>query len=155
MGFDFNKELQKLQGDIPEELLKPFEVSETGEKIIELSRKIENLSLQTEEIYELVENNSPDALLLKTLVGLCDLLEVYFAVADADGAGRRKLREILDGGGIDLLGAAGERLNPDIHRAVSSEKVEGVAAEQVLHIIQHGYSYRNKVIKKSKVVVSI
>jgi len=170
--FDFDLELKKLKSKVPRELIKPFEIvqiaqnddngkdeknekdDKNGEALSALSGKLESLSLQIEEIYEIVENSSPDGALLKTLVDVFDLLEVFFAAYDSDGAGRRKLREILGEGKIAPLGEAGERLNPDIHKVVGAEYAEGIAAEQVLQVVIPGYSYENKIIRKAKVVVS-
>lgn len=155
--FDFDLELKKLKNGIPQELIKPYIVEQDkniNEKIAELSRKIENISLQTEEIYEIIENNSPDNILLKTLVNVCDLLELYLTAADTDGAGKRKLHEILNEADVSIIGTVGERLNPEIHKVVGAENAAGIAAEQILQIIQSGYLYQNKVIRKAKVIVS-
>ena len=157
--FDFKTELEKLKKGVSQNLIKPFEISNfdnnyKNEKLAEISHKIENIALQTEEIYDIIENNSPNSVLLKTFINICDLLEVYLAAADTDGSGSRKLREILYEGGITVLGEVGEKLNPEIHRVNSAESVDGVISEQILQIIQHGYSYENKIIRKAKVVVS-
>jgi molecular chaperone GrpE (heat shock protein) len=155
--FDFKAELEKLKSGIPCELIKPFTIDENkhvNEKLSDLTRKIENMSLQTEEIYEIIEKNSPDNILLKTLMNICDLLEIYLSASDSDGAGKRKLYELLGEGNITVLGISGERLNPEIHRAISAEFVEGVIPEQILQVIQPGYSYENKIIRKAKVVIS-
>jgi hypothetical protein len=155
--FDFNLELEKLKSAIPHELIKPFTVSEercTAEKISELSGKLKDVSLQVEEIYEIVENNSPDSGLIKTLMDVCELLEANLTEFDADGAGKRKLREILNEGGITVLGAVGERLNPEIHRTVGAEILNNILPEQVIQVVQTGYSYENKVIRKAKVIVT-
>jgi molecular chaperone GrpE (heat shock protein) len=152
--FDFDSELKKLKSGIPQELIKPFTINSSDEKLSELSSKIENLSLQTEEIYEIIENNSADNILIKTFVSVCDLLEAYFTAYDTDGAGKRKFREILNESGISLLGEAGERLSPEIHRVIGAEETQGMMPEQILQVVQSGYSYKNKVIRKAKVVVS-
>ena len=152
--FDFDLELNKLKSNIPRELIKPFDIAQSDEILSALSDKIENLSLQVEEIYEIIENNKPDGILLKILINVLDLLEAYFAAYDADGAGRRKLREILSEGKLAVIGKVGERLNPDIHKVISTAYAEGVAPEQVLQLVLPGYSYENKIIRKAQIVVS-
>ena len=152
--FDFDLELNKLKSNVPPELIKPFAIAQNDGVLAALSGKIDNLSLQVEEIYEIAENSNPDSALLKTLINVLDLLEAYFAAYDIDGAGRRKLREILNGGKIAEIGEAGERLNPDIHKVIGAEHAEGIAPEQVLQVVAPGYSYENKIIRKAKVVVS-
>jgi len=157
--FDFKAELDRLKSGVPQNLIKPFNIDNTDnnytkEKLSELSRKIESIALQTEEIYDIIENGSPDNTLLKTLMNICDLLEIYLSAADADGAGKRKLSDILNEGGISVLGEAGEKLNPEIHKVNGAASVNGVMPEQILQVVQHGYSYQNKIIRKAKVVIS-
>ena len=152
--FNFDLELNKLKSKVPRELIKPFDIAQNDEMLAALSGKIEGLSLQVEEIYEIVENNKPDSALLGTLINVFDLLEAYFAAYDADGAGRRKLREILSEGKLAVIGEVGERLNPDIHKVIGAAYVEGIAAEQVVQVVLPGYSYENKIIRKAQILVS-
>jgi molecular chaperone GrpE len=62
----------------------------------------------------------------------------------------RKLRATLETQGLSQIHALGEPFDPHLHEAVRQDKgKEGIVIEEV----QKGYTFRDKVIRPSKVVV--
>jgi molecular chaperone GrpE len=62
----------------------------------------------------------------------------------------RKLRATLEAQGLSPINALGEPFDPHLHEAVRQDKgKEGIVIEEV----QKGYTFRDKVIRPSKVVV--
>ncbi|MDR0450073.1 MAG: nucleotide exchange factor GrpE [Treponema sp.] len=175
---DFEAELEKLlsreTGRLPQYEL--TELAAAGRQFLgELNKRQTDLSLQVEEIYDLVkeqdtrllkealeaEKNRANQLALAA-VGLSDLLEDFCAYAGQSGseelkhqAGllRKKSDGILAGCGILRFGQEGESLNPQIHTVKASAE-SSLPREQVVQVLQSGYVYQNTLVRKAAVVVS-
>jgi molecular chaperone GrpE (heat shock protein) len=143
------------------------------ELLTELNKKQTDFSLQIEEIYDLVkeqellresaqtEKDRADHL-VRTAIGLADLLEDFYAYAGQSGEEAlqyqakllwEKAGAILSGQGILRLGEEGQPLNPQIH-TVQAGAESPLPREQVVRVLQTGYVYQNTLIRKAAVVVS-
>jgi molecular chaperone GrpE (heat shock protein) len=143
------------------------------EVLAAIGQKQGEVSLQVEEIYDLVkeqkdlretvsaEKTRADRLVL-TAIGLCDLLEDFCAYARRSGSEELKdqarlLREnaggILSGCGILRFGEEGQPLNPQIH-TVKASAASPLPREEVVEVLQSGYVYKDVLIRKAAVVVS-
>jgi molecular chaperone GrpE (heat shock protein) len=143
--------------------------------LAELNRKQTDVSLQIEEIYDLVkeqdtraireqleaEKNRADRLVFAA-IGLADLLDDFFAYARRSGDGELQhqaglLKEsagsILAAEGIFGFGEPGQTLDPLIHTVKASAE-SSLPPEQVVEALQTGYVYRNTLLRKAAVVVS-
>jgi molecular chaperone GrpE (heat shock protein) len=143
------------------------------ELLAEFSKKQTEVSLQIEEIYDLVkeqgflretaaaEKSRADQLVWAAL-GLADLLEDFCAYAGQSGSEELKHQAkllwdkaggILADRGILRFGGEGESLNPRIH-TVQAGAESSLPREQVIRVLQSGYAYQNAVLRKAAVVVS-
>lgn len=176
---DFEAELEKLLADEGE----PLPQGELAEVLAESRNLVEalyknqaDLSLQVEEIYDLVKDADTRELrgvlkaerdrsqqLLGAVVGLSDMLEHVCVYAGQSGSAElehqcRLLwqhgRRLLESCSIIRLGEAGQPLDPALH-TVQSAAVSEVPKEHLLRVLQSGYRYQGMLLRKAVVVVSL
>jgi molecular chaperone GrpE (heat shock protein) len=175
---NFEAELEKLLAE-EQEPLHRYELAELAaaerELLTALYKKNADLSLQVEEIYDLVKEGDTrvlqDALgaeknrsgqLAGTAVGLCDMLEDFCAYARQSGNGDlehqarllwRNSGALLEACGITRLGEEGQRLDPAIH-TVQAAVPSALPREHVTWVLQSGYRYLGAIARRAVVVVS-
>jgi molecular chaperone GrpE (heat shock protein) len=175
---DFEAELEKLlarEGEpLPGSELVEFAAAER-EFLTALNKKHTDLSLQVEEIYDLVKEGDTRVLqetleaeqnrsgrLAGAAVGLCDLLEDFCAYARQSGSGDleqearllwRNSGALLESCGITRLGEEGQPLDPAIHR-VQAAVPSALPREHVTRVLQSGYRYLGAIVRRAVVVVS-
>jgi molecular chaperone GrpE len=66
----------------------------------------------------------------------------------------RGLRENLKRHGIEAVDPTGERFDPNLHEALSTQPVEGAEAGVVVEVMQKGYRMGEQLIRPARVVVS-
>ena len=118
-----------------------------------------NYKRRSEQEKEEISKFSTSMLMLKILPILDDLERAFASspprlakLGWVDGIRLidRKLRSTLEAQGLSLINALGEPFDPRLHEAVRQDKgKEGIVIEEV----QKGYTFRDKVIRPSKVVV--
>jgi molecular chaperone GrpE (heat shock protein) len=150
------------------------ELAASGREFLaEFNKKQTDVSLQIEEIYDLVKEQGVllDAVkaekeranrLVFAAIGLCDLLEDFCAYARRSGSEELEHQAgllweqaggILAGSGIIRFGESGQPLDPRIH-AVKASAESSFPREYVVQALQSGYVYQNSLIRKAAVVVS-
>jgi molecular chaperone GrpE (heat shock protein) len=152
------------------------ELAALGQQLLEdLNKRQTDVSLQIEEIYDLVKERDTRVLeesleaertranqLASGAIGLSDLLEDFCAYAgqsgseelkDQAGLLRKNSGRILAGCGIFRLGEEGQPLNPQIHTVKASAE-SSLPRERVVQVLQSGYVYQNTLVRKAAVVVS-
>lgn len=67
---------------------------------------------------------------------------------------RRSLSELLKSYGVDEIASVDQPFDPQLHHAVMTEVVEGMAPDTVIEEFQKGYTLNQKVIRPSMVKVS-
>ena len=168
---DYLTELQKLlkEEDAPV-LDSHLELSQSQLKLMEaIYKRNTDISMQVEEIYDIIKDADQNAnevasaarrerLLLESLMSLNDLLgDVLLVLSDTHfehlEAISGKVEEILDICNLEITTALGQRLDPRIHEVVAAESSDE-PVEAVIRILEHGYEYREKVLRKGKVIVS-
>lgn len=175
---DFKQELDKLINARP---LPPAQgefsalAHTTSQSLSVLSKKQSELALQVEEVYDIISSADTDELqkslasehkradsLAGTCVGLCDILEDFYAFACESGdsvlAGQarmmwRNAAELLERRGFVRLGEEGEALDTEKH-TVQSITASAIPREHVARVLQSGYRYLGEVARKATVVVS-
>jgi molecular chaperone GrpE (heat shock protein) len=175
---NFEAELDKLLSRETERLPQCglAEFAAAGQRLLaDLNKKQTDVSLQIEEIYDLVKEQDTRVLrealdaektranqLALAAVGLSDLLEDFCVYAGQSGSEELKhqaglLREnsgrILAGCGIVRLGEKGEPLDPRIHTVKASAE-SPLPRERVVQVLQSGYACQNALMRKAAVVVS-
>jgi molecular chaperone GrpE (heat shock protein) len=150
------------------------ELAAAGRELLaEFNKKQTDVSLQIEEIYDLVKEREllEDTAkaerergnqLVFAAVGLCDLLEDFCAYARRSGGGELERQAgllweqaggILGGAGIIRFGERGQPLDPRIHTVKASVQ-SSLPRECIVEALQSGYAYQNSLIRKAAVVVS-
>lgn len=171
---DFAAELQKLLRETEPPVVDPL--SELAQAQAELTRVQEallegiqkngaDLSLQIEEIYDIVNESNEKAkeanaaikrenLLLRGLVAMGDLLDnlLPYIQEHAQTIAAKK-EEAMNACAIEQLGFPGERLDPKLH-SVASAEYSAAPLESVIRVLESGYAYRGKIIRKATVILS-
>ena len=65
-----------------------------------------------------------------------------------------KLQKLLENKSIESFGNIGDILDPNLHDAMLTQKVEKKKDNQILEVFEKGYRYHDKVIRHAKVVVN-
>jgi molecular chaperone GrpE len=175
---DFEAELEKLLAG-ERQPLPQYELAEVlaeGRAFLEaLNKKQAELSLQVEEIYDLAKEADARELrealnaersrvhqLLEAAVGLSDMLEHFCVYAGQSGSaelehqGRllwQNSRLLLESCGIARLGEAGQSLDPALH-TVQAALASEFPKEHIIQVLQSGYGYLGRLLRKAVVVVS-
>lgn len=176
--FDFKQELNKLleQETQPLPMDTLTEAALAEQKILaSLGKRQSELSMQVEEIYDIVENIDNAALqeamqtekqradtLAGTVVSLCDVLEDFCAFArdsgDAELDKQARMMwsntgRLLERSGFVRIGEVGQRLDPEIH-TVRAAAASSVPREHVAQVLQSGYRYMGVVARRAVVLLS-
>jgi molecular chaperone GrpE (heat shock protein) len=175
---DFKRELNKLLDQETRPLPKDefAEIALAGQRVLAaLDKKQSEISLQVEEIYDIVGNMDTAALqetlqserrradvLAGAVVGLCDSIEDFCAYAgDSGDTALAEQARVMWNNSADLLarcgfvrlGDVGRPLDPEIH-TVQSAAPSSFPREHVTRVLQSGYRYLGTVVRKAVVVVS-
>ena len=129
-----------------------------------------NVSLQVEEIYDIVKESDDNARELKSaarrenqlltgLVAIDDLLDSLLRYLRSSDLGDTEMiaaqrESALNRCGIELLGVLGERLDPRIHTVANAEH-DDAPLETVIRILENGFAYRGKIFRKASVIISM
>jgi len=164
---DFAAELQKLIDTEHPPLMEPLaELAAMQARLLEgIKESGGNLSLQVEEIYDIVKESDEnvreikvaakrEGLLLSGLINMTDLLDDLLPyIGEHAGIADMKKDEIINACGLELLGYTGERLNPRLHTAASAEHSEA-PPETIIRVLKNGFAYNGKIIRKAAVILS-
>ncbi len=67
----------------------------------------------------------------------------------------RKFRSVLENGGLEKIEVkAGDKMDPNIHMAVSSEDSDEFGSDEIIEVLQNGYRTGDKVIRPAMVRVA-
>ncbi len=66
----------------------------------------------------------------------------------------REFERLLEGEGVQTIGAVGDKFDGALHEAVLEEAAEGVEAGHISRVIQPGYLLGERVLKYAKVAVA-
>lgn len=64
------------------------------------------------------------------------------------------LLKTVENYGVKSIGAVGDSFNPELHHAIKQEPADGVASNQILQVLQKGYSLNERVIRPAMVIIS-
>ena len=158
-----SKELKK---EIPREIKKLKEKLEKSEKLAEervnqlkyLQADIENLGKRFEKEKQGVIKLANE-ILIKELLVILDDFDAAIKIS-AEGKNKEgllmlknKFFDMLVNSGLKEIEAIGKKFNPDFHEALCKE-FSKKQDNEIIEIIQKGYSLDSKIIRTSKVKVS-
>jgi molecular chaperone GrpE len=66
----------------------------------------------------------------------------------------RSLRDSLSRNGIEAVDPKGEKFDPMVHEALSTQPVEGTESGTVVEVLQKGYRLGDQLVRPARVVVS-
>ena len=109
--------------------------------------------------------NSFKADVLKAFLPVLDDLELAYSHRPEDGEAAswaqgieliiRKFHSLLENDGLKQIDVkAGDKLDPNIHMAVSSEDSEEFGSEEIIEVLQNGYRIGDKIIRPAIVRVA-
>jgi molecular chaperone GrpE (heat shock protein) len=136
------------------------------------SKQSLELSLQIEEIYDIIKDGEQSADELRTLrsheltlvevvAQMTDMLDDLTAftatipqLEEQSAAIANKTDLLLQTAGMLRLAKPGDALNPKLHTVVQTADA-GQEPETITQVLRSGYSYKGKVVKKSQVIVNM
>ena len=140
-----------------------------AERLKAINKDSAGVSLQIEEIYDIINQTDKNAkeaknaakresLMLGALVAVNDLLDDAMRFIMRDGAAHAGMiaarrEQALVACGIELLGVLGERLDPRIHTVALAE-FSNAPIESITSVLENGYLYRGEVVRKATVTIS-
>ena len=168
---DFEAELKKLlaaEENLPIDPLSELTLAQV--KVLDsISKRNTDISIQVEEIYDIVKDADENArevknaakretILLDGLIAISDLLDSVLehilqanpGHANVIGA---KREEIIKACGVDKISMPGMLLDPRLHTVVAAEYSEK-PIEEITRVLENGYEYRGKIVRKSTVIIS-
>ena len=173
---DFEKELEKwfgseLAGPEPEE--HAALIGESNRILAGIDKKQDDISLQVEEIYDIIKDNDNNknslrqkqdqiSRLLGAVTGLSDMIEDFMHYTAQSGSEdlerdallmRKNADALLDTCAISRIGETGRLLDPDLHTVGAAER-SSFPLDYVSAVLRSGYRYNGTVIRKASVVVS-
>ena len=109
--------------------------------------------------------NSFKADVLKAFLPVLDDLELAYSHRPEDGEAAswaqgieliiRKFHSLLENDGLKQIDVkAGDKLDPNIHMAVSSEDSDEFGSEEIIEVLQNGYRIGDKIIRPAIVRVA-
>jgi len=66
----------------------------------------------------------------------------------------RSLREALTRNGIEPVDPKGERFDPHLHEALSTQRADGAESGTVVEVVQKGYRLGDQLVRPARVVVA-
>lgn len=156
-----DKEIAKLQGKIKEYEEK---LAETSEKYIRLAAEFDNYRKRTQkEMGDIIEY-AGEKVLRNILPILDDFERALNSHDDDDSSGDslhqglemifKKFSKTLADMDVRPIESLDKPFDPDLHHAVMAKEVEGVEPDIVVEEFEKGYTYKQHVLRHSKVVVS-
>jgi len=162
--------IHKNETDISLQLDPLVESVRAQASVLESIRKSEaDISLQVEEIYDIVKESDEnakevraaakrEALLLESLVTIADLMDdvlnfLHKNRVEHTNIISAKMEEAINACGLERLGTSGEPLDPRLHTVASAQFSE-IPKEHLISVLQSGYAYNGKLIRRATVIVS-
>ena len=175
---DFDAELAKLLAlespPLPDSEMEVY-AAESRFLIQSLDKEYKDLSLQIEEVYDMLKESETDALaeafrdaqtrvigLAQALMDLCDLVDDFNAFAQQSGDEelkrqalhmRRHADSLITERGFSRLGEEGQWINPAMH-TVQAATASAYPREHIAAVLRYGYRYLGNILRKAIVIVS-
>jgi len=138
-----------------------LQIDELKEKHIRLKAEYENYRRRkSEEILKLLHYDGES--IVQGFLPIFDDFERVINSSDSskdsliDGIKlvQTKIDKFLDAMEIKQFGEEGEKMNPDFHNAMLTQKDKKLDDGVILSVFEKGYTYRDKVIRHAKVIVN-
>lgn len=140
-----------------------LQISELKDKLLRKAAEFENYKKRAENDQLNLLNYAAESFILKILPVVDDFERSMQHLDEANDENTiqdgvkliyDKLIKILDEQGIKKIQSVGEPFNVEYHDAMMQKKDDSVPPHTVLEEIETGYTYKDKVIRHAKVIVS-
>ena len=138
-------------------------VSELQDKLLRKAAEFDNYKRRTENDQFNLLSFAAESFITKILPVIDDFERSLDHISDTDSAEAikegimlvyDKLIKILDEQGVKKMDSVGKPFNVDYHDALMQIKDDTVPAHTVVEEVEKGYTYKDKVIRHAKVIVS-
>ena len=136
---------------------------ESDEKVLRLAAEFENTKKRLQREREISLKYAEENILKELLPGIDNIeraieqgkdsksLEILLEGVELT---RNGLLAILENFGVKPIESIGEPFDPNIHEAVAMEETGDMEPNRVLKEFQKGYSYKDRLLRAAKVIVS-
>lgn len=140
-----------------------IKVNELQDKLLRKAAEFENYRRRTENDQLNLLSFAAESFITKILPVIDDFERSLDHISDTDSAEAikegiilvyEKLIKILDEQGVKKMDSVGKPFNVDYHDALMQIKDDTVPAHTVVEEVEKGYTYKDKVIRHAKVIVS-
>lgn len=125
---------------------------------------LENMRRRHSRDLENAHKHALDKFIME-LLPICDSLELGLNAANGEDANLDAVRDGMEMTlkmflssiakfGLEQINPDGEAFNPELHQAMSMQPVEGVEPNQVVAVMQKGYSVNGRLLRPAMVMVS-
>lgn len=162
---ELNKKAETDSEDVveeTEEVSLEDQLAQSQDRLIRLTAEYQNYRKRVEkEKSDLIKYSSEH--LFTQLLQLMDTMErAMDSVKDCEDEVmkqglelmKKSLNDIFENNGVKKIDAVHQAFDHEKHHAVLTEEVEGMEADQVIAVLQDGYTLNQKVIRPSMVKVS-
>ena len=148
---DENKKLKNLEGQL----------EELKDKHLRLKAEFDNFRRRkSKEISNLLQYEGESVILgflpivddLERIINSSDSSEE--SLVDGINLVQSKLKKYFETSNIEPFGKQGDKMDPDIHDAMLTQKDDNFDEEVILEVYEKGYTYRDKIIRHAKVIVN-
>lgn len=174
-GQDQEQESQQEQSESEEEMLGHPSYQELEQKLTEAEQRAQDywnkaLRAQAEKdnFRQRMEKEINEARkyalepFVKELLGVVDSLENGLSQVPDDQHEAReglkltldKMTKILNEFGVEQIDPQGEAFNPEYHEAMSTQQTDEVPANQVVQVLQKGYTLNQRLVRPALVIVA-
>jgi len=161
---EMNASEQEAAKDISVELEETRQkLLESEEKVLRLAAEFENTKKRLQREREISLKYAEENILKELLPGIDNIeraieqgkdsksLEILLEGVEMT---RNGLLAILETFGVKPIESIGEPFDPNIHEAVAMEETGDMEPNRVLKEFQKGYSYKDRLLRAAKVIVS-
>ena len=153
---------RKKKSDVNDNILQvEKELAEVKDKHLRLKAEFENFRRRkADEISKLLQFDGENV--IRGFLTIVDDLERMIKSVDSsqdslkDGISlvESKIKKYFESLNVDSFGKKGDKMDPEIHNAMLTQKDKKFDDDVILEVYEKGYTYREKVIRHAKVIVN-
>ena len=137
------------------------ELNELKDKHLRLKAEFENFRRRkSDEISNILRFDGEN--IISEFLPILDDIERMISSTDGEKGSlsegmslvQNKINKFFENLDIKPFGDVNEKMNPEIHDAMLTQKVENIDEDIIISVFEKGYTYRDKVIRHAKVIVN-
>ena len=135
-------------------------LKEKDERYLRMYAEFENYKKRTEKEKQNTALYAK-ADVVEMLLPVIDSMENAIAIETADENLKQgislmfeQIRIFLEKNGVEEIGKVGEEFNPELHDAISIQKVENANSGEIISVFRKGYKIKDRIIRHAMVIVA-